>query len=455
MSYVNPRIYSAGDAWATWEINESLDKELARDPKVKNVYYSYRLPLVHVIRKARDQGILVDQDNVKAGLQDLEVQRADARALAQAASGWPMNLGSPVQVSGALKGFFSGIKLKSVKADLLRALKTRLLKSGDDVPHLLDARLQFSEAESVAKYLRMMQDQTEVHPHILPTQANGRWSTTDPPLPGFPRKMADGKTPFPLVIKPFPHTYWIKFDLKAIEARIAAAYAGDQDDLEAFANGYDIHTITACTMIYNMPLPPDLHDPHTTPTCEAWRQSWSPPWNGKEDLRRQISKNTRYATLYSYDQSGKSILGQKDIERSGLDRDMLVHAARKYMARKRELWVYKLKMAQRSVRTGVAYSFLGHRRRLYGDDDMKKKLGWNTMVSSSVSDMMNSFFIEIDRQFPTSRVIVNRHDGAEIEFPNEIPCDVSLLALRKIVERSWEINGNTFTSMADWKMVAA
>ena len=102
LSHANPRVYSGGDAYATLEINEALDKELERDPKIKHVYYSYRLPLVPIIMKARSRGILVNQENVEAGLQDLAAQRTDAQALAQAACGWPINVGSPAQVKYAL-----------------------------------------------------------------------------------------------------------------------------------------------------------------------------------------------------------------------------------------------------------------------------------------------------------------------------------------------------------------
>lgn len=345
--------------------------------------------------------------------------------------------------------------MTTINADALRQKRVRLLSAGYAVPPLLDARLQWTEAEGTARYVRMMSRQESVRPRMLPAQACARWSTTDPPLPTFPRDL-------PLLVMPWPGCWWLKFDLAGIEARLGAAYSGDREDLDAFAKGYDLHTITAC-MIYKKPLPPDLVNPHG-PACTEWQQSWAngqdimapnyePPWAGSKDRRRQLAKNTRFGCLYSFDKSGKSILGQPGIERTGATRDELVSAAKRYIAGKTVLGQYKQQLAAELARAGVAYTFLGARRRLYGDARKKAKLGWNFMCQGAVSDMMNSILLAIQAAWPESRLVCNRHDGAEIEFPlDSTPASV-YAQVKPMVERRYRINGNEIVSAAEWRWI--
>ena len=147
----------------------------------------------------------------------------------------------------------AGVTEKELKA---------LVDAGVTSP-MVGFRQRFSDADSVLRYLKPLGGLGEVHPHYLPTQKSGRWSTTNPPLPNFSvecigptcgsrgwhvaRSTRECWSLRDLVV-PRPNEWFLKFDWDAIEAKIAAAESGDEEDLELFDSGADIHVVTMCKM---------------------------------------------------------------------------------------------------------------------------------------------------------------------------------------------------------------
>ena len=61
--------------------------------------------------------------------------------------------------------------------------------------------------------------------------------------------------------------------------------------------------------------------------------------------------------------------------------------------------------------------------------------------------------IEITRQFPESSLILNKHDGATIAFPDLYPQADITRTVKEIVEREWEVGqGVTMSFPATWKV---
>jgi len=326
---------------------------------------------------------------------------------------------------------------RSVEADVLEDLRRKGVESD-----ILDARLAWTELEGIRRYIADMAERDRIYPLMLPTaQAGGRWSTTQPPLTNWPRHDPSacvlGHTgswcPRDVrgVLVPDPGTYWLKFDWSAVEARLAATYCQDAEDLESFALGLDIHTRTACRM-FGLDLPPvQTGDLHTAPEVGAWRARYS--WGGSEDARRHMAKTARYALLYAEDHRG--ILNVKGIEKLGYTRKELEEFGRAYLRAKPAFVAAKSRAQAECARTGLARTAFGRLRRLSGDLRTRAKEGFSHMISGTVSDMMNLTLIGIHAKIPSCHLVVNRHDGAEIAFPGSIPLSLSVTSLRQLVER--------------------
>ena len=104
----------------------------------------------------------------------------------------------------------------------------------------------------------------------------------------------------------------------------------------------------------------------------------------------------------------------------------------------------------------MARTFMGRRRSLFGKPDDRAKQGLAHMISGSVADLMDWSLIAITRQFPTSSLILNKHDGAIMAFPDNLACEPTQAAVRLIVEKEWEVGqGITMSFPADWRVTNA
>lgn len=353
---------------------------------------------------------------------------------------------------------------KPCDAESLRKWKEKGVESA-----ILDARLQFMEAEGIARYVRPLLKQERIFPHMLPTQASGRWSTTNPPLVNFPKhspercprclkRAEEGGPPESWcprsvreIIVPDRDAWWLHFDLQAIEARINAALSGDTEDLEAFDQGYDIHTLTCCRGM-GWELPPILTKQlHTAPECEAWRVEHS--WGGENDRRRHVFKTIRYALQYALDERGA--LQSNELYKLGLKRQDILQFGRRYLASKPQMVARKQRAWDEALRTGVSYTVFGRRRRLYGKPEDRMKEAWSHKVSGTVSDMMNQILIRIAILFPECHLVLHSHDGLTVSFPlTNHPLSV-YETLRPEVERTWDMEGTQMRSPATWEWVDA
>lgn len=333
--------------------------------------------------------------------------------------------------------------LANVEADNLRELRNRLDRVGLESP-FLDLRLRHTELSKDIDYINMLRPYSRVYHSLLPTQASGRWSVTNPPLVNFKDDLRD-------CIVPDKGDAWIAWDLDAIEGKIVAAYSHDVDDLRAFNKGWDIHTMTACHMV-GLPLPPDLVDPHQSASCAEWRDKHG--WKGKEDKRRILAK-VRYCLLYGRDHTAVSgSKYEKDMVKMGFGRDVLVQAAIQFLAAKPNLRSTKLKWWAATAKAGEARTIFGRRRRLFGKTWDKSKEGWNHMIQGSVTDMVNTALIEIHEARPDYRLIYPSHDAAKNRVPiRDLEPDrreQTLDIFRKAVLKRYEVEGESIESTATW-----
>lgn len=355
---------------------------------------------------------------------------------------------------------------KPVDEDTLRRLKEQGVES-----RILDLRLEYMELEGLARYVRGLVGKDRVYPRMLPTQASGRWSTTGPPRVNFPahdpaecERCTSGE---PLVsfedaapwcpravrqtILPDPGTWWLHFDLDAIEGRYCAAYSRDEEELEAYRKSWDIHTINVCRL-FGWEYPPVLSKRlHTDDSCRQWREVHQ--WGGGDDRRRHLCKTLKYALQFAWDHKGAN--NAKGVEKLGLTKKQVEGFAKQYMKAKPILTAYKARMFEEFAKTSVSYTFRGRRRRLFGDAKTRAKEGFSHKIQGSVPDIMNDYIIQIQAAFPESWLILNAHDGLEWCFPDHLTPEQVVPIVKKIVERDWDVEGVMMPVTGSWEIIRA
>lgn len=293
---------------------------------------------------------------------------------------------------------------------------------------VLLARLAIIESEGLRKDLAKMMKADRCYPEILPTQASLRWSTKKPNLPGFDRIFW---LDYPGIIYPNAGEWWLEWDWKGIEARMFTAYSGDEEDLLWFTGDYDIHT----------------------ETCKKYLFEWDmlpPDWQGSKDERRTRAKNFRYGVL-QYGTGERAVLSMPGIETLGLARDILTARARRFLAARPKAVAWKAQVWEACQRDKVSRTFMGARRKLFGDAETMAKEGMAHKISGSVANLMAWCLIEIAKVWPESRLILNKHDGALISFPTTLDVVFVREKVRQLVEKEWEVGHEiTMHFPAEW-----
>jgi DNA polymerase I len=242
--------YAAEDADVTYRLWAKLKPRLARE-HATTVYERVDRHLVPVIAKMEQEGIKVDVEQLRALSSEFAHQMGALEAEIQALAGQPFTVGSPKQLGEILfekMGLKGGRKGKTGVYSTDASELERL--AGQDVPiaqKVLDWR-QVSKLKST--YTDSLQQQINpetgrVHTsYSLIGAQTGRLSSNDPNLQNIPIRTENGRR-IRAAFVAGPGNVLLSADYSQIELRLAAHMADVPALKAAFANGDDIHSLTA------------------------------------------------------------------------------------------------------------------------------------------------------------------------------------------------------------------
>jgi len=98
----NPQLYAGCDALGTLEVDMGLEREFEADSISARVYREIDQPAHRVFVEAQRAGIATNPQRITEVVEILRHATTEARQRAQAAVGWPMNVGSASQVGHQL-----------------------------------------------------------------------------------------------------------------------------------------------------------------------------------------------------------------------------------------------------------------------------------------------------------------------------------------------------------------
>jgi DNA polymerase-1 len=249
--------YAAEDADITLRLWETFKPQLHKK-KVTTVYETMERPLIPVLARMEMTGIKVDRDTLSRMSNAFAQKMAGLEDEIQQVAGRPFNVGSPKQLGEILfdeLGLPGGVKGKTgaygTGADVLEDLATE-----HKLPGLILDWRQLAKLKST--YTDALQDHINpetgrVHTSYSIAGANtGRLASTDPNLQNIPVRSEEGRRIREAFVAE-PGKVLVSLDYSQIELRILAHVAGIDALKQAFADGQDIHAITASEM-FNVPL---------------------------------------------------------------------------------------------------------------------------------------------------------------------------------------------------------
>ncbi|MGE0409764.1 MAG: DNA polymerase I [Amphiplicatus sp.] len=245
--------YAAEDADVTLRLFEILKPRLAAEGK-RTVYETLERPIVPVVSAMEREGVKVDPAVLKRLSADFAQRMAAYEAEAYELAGGAFTLGSPKQISDILFGKLGlpgGKKTAggawSTKADVLEELAAE----GHALPRAILnwrglSKLKSTYTDALAAAINP--ETGRIHTcYSLASTTTGRLSSTDPNLQNIPIRTEDGRKIRTAFI-PEKGNVLVSADYSQIELRLLAHIADLGSMKKAFAEGVDIHALTASEM---------------------------------------------------------------------------------------------------------------------------------------------------------------------------------------------------------------
>jgi DNA polymerase-1 len=246
--------YAAEDADVTLRLWQRLKPRLAREAATR-VYELVDRPLVPIVAEMERAGILVDRQELHRLSTEFGEEIIRLEGVIHEAAGGPFTIGSPKQLGEVLfdrLGLQGGRKGKSgvysTDVNELERIAADGEGPGAEVSRLVLEWRQLSKLKST--YTDALQAQINpatdrVHTSFsLAIAQTGRLSSTDPNLQNIPIRTEIGRRIRHAFVASPGHVL-LAADYSQIELRLAAHMADVPQLREAFAQGMDIHNLTA------------------------------------------------------------------------------------------------------------------------------------------------------------------------------------------------------------------
>ena len=250
--------YAAEDADVTLRLWKFLKPKLAL-AQVATVYEALDRPLPAVVAKMENEGIKVDRAELNRLSADFAQKMAQLEDEAYALAGDKFNIGSPKQIGEILfdrMGLEGGKKTKTGAWQTGVDILEKLAEDGEILPRIILDWRQFSKLKST--YTDALVSQINpvtgrVHTSFsLAATTTGRLSSSDPNLQNIPIRTEMGRKIRDAFVAEPGHVL-VAADYSQIELRLLAHIAELETMKQAFADGVDIHALTASEM-FNVPL---------------------------------------------------------------------------------------------------------------------------------------------------------------------------------------------------------
>jgi len=257
--------YAAEDADVTLRLWQVLKPRLAADG-LASVYERLERPMAPVLARMEERGIRVDRQILSRLSGDFAQGAAALEDEIQEMAGETFNVGSPKQLGDILfgkMGLPGGTKTKTGQWSTSAQVLEDLAAEGHALPRKIVewrqlTKLKSTYTDALPGYINP--ETNRVHTsYALAATTTGRLSSSDPNLQNIPIRTAEGRKIRAAFIADKGNRL-VSADYSQIELRVLA-HVADIDALkQAFADGVDIHAMTASEM-FNVPvkdMPPEV-----------------------------------------------------------------------------------------------------------------------------------------------------------------------------------------------------
>ena len=245
--------YAAEDADITLRLKNKLEPELKK-AECEDLFYNIEMPLMPVLAEMEMNGVCLDTESLAETSKQFTNRMNKIEARIYELAGERFNIASPKQVGEIL---FDKLKIvekaKKTKTgqyvtseEVLQQLKNKHEIVADILEHRGLKKLIGTYIDALPKLINPKTG--HIHTSFNQTiTATGRLSSSDPNLQNIPIRGEDGKEIRKAFI-PEPGCLFFSADYSQIELRVMAHLSGDENMINVFKEGKDLHAATAATI---------------------------------------------------------------------------------------------------------------------------------------------------------------------------------------------------------------
>ncbi|HEY8010535.1 MAG TPA: DNA polymerase I [Rudaea sp.] len=395
--------YAAEDADITLRLHAALWAKLETEPRLQSVFEDIEMPLVPVLARMEQTGVLIDAEKLKIQSQELGRRMLELQQHAYGVAGRHFSLDSPKQLQMLL---YDELKLPvtqktptgqpSTNEEALEGLADQ-----HELPRLiLDyrtlAKLRSTYTDKLAEHVnpRTGRVHTSYHQAVA---ATGRLSSNDPNLQNIPIRTEEGRRIRQAFVAPAGHKI-LAADYSQIELRIMAHLSGDAGLLAAFHGNQDVHRATAAEVFG---VPPEQVDAN----------------------QRRAAKAINFGLMY-----GMSAWGLA--RQLGIDRNEAQGYVKRYFERYPGVQAFMQATREQAHRDGYVETVFGRRLYLYEINSRNQGLragaeraAINAPMQGTAADIIKRAMIAVDAWLQNNsgvaRMIMQVHDELVFEVRAE------------------------------------
>ncbi len=408
----------------TVKIIHRLKKVLLRKLEefgLKELFYDIEIPLSQVLAKMELNGVKLDIAYLEKMKKELENKISSLKQEIYTLAGEEFNINSPKQLGIILFEKLGCPVVKKTQTGYstdISVLET--LAKDYEIAEKIIAYRQLTKLLStyVDALIKLVNKKTgRIHTTYNQTgTATGRLSSSDPNLQNIPIRTELGKDIRRAFISEVGN-FLYSFDYSQIELRILAHMSGDENLINAFMKGKDIHTITA-SEIFGIP------EEKVTSNM------------------RRAAKAVNFGIIYGMSDYGLS-------QNLGITRKEAKEYIERYFERypKVKKFIEELKKSAREK--GYVTTLFNRRRYLPGINskyrnvrEFSERAAVNTPIQGSAADLIKVSMIKvqsfIETQFSVAKLILQIHDELLVEAPKE-DREAIVEAIKNIMENCIEL----------------
>ena len=396
--------YAAEDADVTLKLKNVLEPML-KEKGMERLFWDIEMPLVKVLADMELNGVCLDTDSLKETERIFKERMARYEQHAYELAGETFNISSPKQVGDILFGKMQLLdKPKKTRTGQYVTSEEVLLQLRDKAP-IVDDILNYRGLKKLlgtyVEALPLLINKRTGHIHTSFNQAvtaTGRLSSSDPNLQNIPVRDDDGKEIRKCFV-PEPGCLFFSADYSQIELRIMAHLSGDENMIEAFREGLDIHRATAAKI-------------------------WKEPLDEVTDAQRKKAKQANFGIIYGITAFGLA-------QRMGIPNGEARQLIQDYFATFPKVHAFMESAIATAREKKYAETMFG-RRRYLPDIDSKngtvrgfaERNAINAPIQGSEADIIKIAMIRIWRRFKEeglrSKMILQVHDELNFSvYPEE------------------------------------